>query len=856
MSKLVKFNPTIRTEKAIDIKTNYKSKLDQLADSEGRIETKLNKESLIQAISHKLYRNAESGFRELLNNEIRACQIAREKFKTDPYIKVSLNTLTRNLTIQGFNSLGITEEVFDKILREIGTSTVESKKDGRIPFGMGFYGFLKLSDIACIQTKCVENGDTYGFMAKGGLFFQKIQRPDFKETGTKIWLTLKEKTNYEKIINVLTEISKVSGIKTYFELNAHKGKVSNFSSGIHELKSTTYEKIFNDTLDKNKYSYLTAHVNNDEIEAFISVGIDEDGEINNLRNKKLFLINSPIEAVIDEEDYDDYDYEKGSRKLNDDDDDDEEDDDEKSDTDYKAIQASKIDQIEFSSLVINMKKESIFIPHQDRERLTPEAEKKLRGIIIELYKQAVKSMKPCSTLKDWFKHEHKYFISYEEQNFSDLFDNETLKLHNILNEEYWSVVGKSRCDDLKELINSYETLATHLHGGNYKDNNKNYNSNTKLFYIEKKDSRIKRILDEHIPNHFLVYLNYDGFYDDSKWKEKLSDRPPTKKQIENIFEKIKKKPLLDYGFIEAKQYIKDNNLKTKTEPKLKKELDNSKLWIKLHNKTFEHCVKDIPFTMNIAHKDKIFRVTNYAKFQPILADFEEIFFTVDTPTIRDSEIKIMTPEEHEEVMKDDIYITNHGDLTVKQILKFGTKTKIALSTDDSMKRGGIFGDTLNKNNSFTSKLIERVPKDQLYIIGKPEYLRKQSVLVNDYDENYTAIGKLRVLLENRNFKNVQLNQDSLDNHHRKSLEKLEKQTLFNLFGKRRKTYNDNNWHILAYSSFDNTKEYEEYLKTLEKIDKEIKIKQLRKIFCDSHNSENYKERTEQIFELQKLVRKK
>jgi len=838
---LKKFTPTIRTEQAIDIKTNYKSKLDQLADSEGRIETKLNKESLIQAISHKLYRNAESGFRELLNNEIRACQIAKDKFKADPYIKVSLNTLTRNLTIQGFNSLGITEEVFDKILREIGTSTIESKKDGRIPFGMGFFGFLKLSDIALIQTRCIENNDCYGFIAKGGLFFQKIQKPDFKETGTKIWVTLNPKTNYEKIINVLVEVSKVSGIKTYFELLAHKGKIADFKSGIHELKSTTYQKIFNDTLDKtDSYSYLTAHINNDEIEAFISIGIDGD-EVSNSRNKQLFLINSPIEAVLDEEDYDEYDYEKTENKSDDDDD-----DEDKNEEDYKAIQASKIDEIKFSSLVINMKNENLFPPHQDRERLTPNAEKKLREIVIELYKQAVKSMKPCSTLKDWFKHEHKYFISYEEQSFNELFNKETLKLHNILNEKYWSAVGKSRQEELKELIESYENL-----------NKTKFNSNTKLFYINKKDSRIKRILDEHIPNHFLVYLNfndYDEDEDDDDYSNKKKKKALTQKQIEGNFEKFKKKPLLDFGFVEAKQYIKDNNLRLKTEPRFKEELDKSKIWIKLHNKEYDGHVQDCSIDNLEHYKDRTFKIRNYTKYHQIMSDFKQLFFTIDIPNLKDS--KIMTPDEHEQVMKNDIYITNHGDLTVEQILKFNTKTKISLSTNESMReRDNNFGDKYEKTDNFNPKLIERVPKDQLYIIGKPEYMRKkEKIFVNDYNENYTAIGKLRVLLENNDFKNVELNNKTLNFYYKESLKKLEKQTLFNLFNKRKKHYNADT--PLDSCRFDNTKQYEEYLQTLDKIDKQIKTKQLRKIFCDSHTEDNYKERTEQILQLEKMVRNK
>ena len=61
-----------------------------------------------------------------------------------------------------------------------------------------------------------------------------------------------------------------------------------------------------------------------------------------------------------------------------------------------------------------MKKESVFPAMQDRERLDPRAEKKLREIIVQLYNDALKTIKPCHTLQEWFDHEHKYFISSEE----------------------------------------------------------------------------------------------------------------------------------------------------------------------------------------------------------------------------------------------------------------------------------------------------------------------------------------------------------------------------------------------------------------------------------------------------------
>jgi len=50
-----RFTPTIRTEKKLNIKIGHK--LDHLKNKDGIIKTQLNNDTVIQALSHKLYRN-------------------------------------------------------------------------------------------------------------------------------------------------------------------------------------------------------------------------------------------------------------------------------------------------------------------------------------------------------------------------------------------------------------------------------------------------------------------------------------------------------------------------------------------------------------------------------------------------------------------------------------------------------------------------------------------------------------------------------------------------------------------------------------------------------------------------------
>lgn len=824
---LKKFTPTIRTEQAIDIKTNYKSKLDELADSEGRIETKLNKESLIQAISHKLYRNAESGFRELLNNEIRACQIAKDKFKADPYIKVSLNTLTRNLTIQGFNSLGITEEVFDQILREIGTSTIESKKDGRIPFGMGFFGFLKLSDIAFVQTRCVENGDSYGFMAKGGLFFQKIQKPDFKETGTKIWLTLNEKTNYDKIVETLESITKVSGIRTYFEVNAHKKNINGYGTGLHELKSTSYHEIFEDTIESSlNKSQTVASINNEQIEAYLSLQVDNNGYFSNDRTKQLFLINSPIQAVLDEDDHDNYDYDKNSND-NDDDDDDDEDKEE----DYKN---SDIDDIKFHSLVINMKNENTFPPHQDRERLTPIAESKLRDIVIELYNKALSSIKnsKCKTLNEWFDHDYKYFISDEEEKIK-LNDPETKKIQKLLQTPFNTIKGKVREKPLADLILDY----SYNEQRQFNKEQRSFNKNTKLFYITSRSSRIIKVLTENIPNHFLCMISEGNSY------------------------------LKSNGFIEAKKYIKEHKLKSKSlvtgsysQPRTKLEGE-----IILHNKGYDHNAKSIiinDLMRDLKLKKSVIKVDSYDEYSDLVSHFNDIYLVKNEPNNKQFE-KLKTPEDVKKEINKMQFLTNYGTLTTDEIIKLAQKKKIIIDMNVD-----------NKNK----KLIIRVPKKAKDF--KVNKKRHNNIEDSDNKKNYEIIyigggidPKERKEVKDKKFQLLAIalrcsglkfeifhfdddfeddydkNKNRLINHYYiKTLDDLKSEV---------KYLTDGYYMEDPESYFDDVKHFEQYLLGLKEIKEKVKNKTLLKLFSETHDTDNWKERTEQCLEINKqMVRKK
>jgi len=861
------FTPTIRSEKKLDLKGFHK--LDRLKEKDGKILTKLNQSTVVQALSQKLYRNAESGFRELLNNEIRACQIAKDKYGSkNAYIKVSLNTTDRSLTIHGINSQGITIEVLN-VLREIGLSITESKKGGRIPFGMGFYGSLKLSDIVIVHSRCIENKESYGVQLKGGLFFEEIQDADFKQTGTRIKVTLKPKTNYEKIIDTLVEVSKTSGIKTYLELKAHNGDISGFESGVHELETTTVRKIFDKTM-RDEYSYLTASINNNEVEAYLSIAIGSSGSLQDDRDKKLFLVNSPIEAVLDEQDYDNYDYEA----KNDDDDDqynyDKDDEDEKQKIKYKA---SKIDEINFYSVVVNMKKESIFPAMQDRERLDPKAEKKLREVVVQLYNEALKTIKSCHTLEDWYDHDHKYFISSDKKDLIDLdksLDQKTIKLRTLLNTDvisYKEEKDRAEFSSLKYLLDNY-----------YSDKNR-----VNLFYALKKDKRLYNIIKDNFTKEWVKDSDFKngGYYTDKGHyflclldEKKFMDREKkgyTKfKQAKNICE--------HFGFLNAKEYIKEHGLKRiydeEDEEEEEEEKEDLGKEVSLHHYNYENHVNTIGVEDEEFEKLKpnIIKVNNYQSYNKLIGELSDHYLNlvIDDPSIEQlSDVK-SNNDVYQEIKKKS-FLTNFGKLTVEEILQMFKK-----STDI------IFNPDIEKTDF---KLINHVPKisprdkrvSQLYIIGNNKRkvkrnndpdsetrrrrrlsrrlnrLQRKSTKLSKYIEvdDHSDYFKLGIVLidNNRKFEVKEENSEDLETYYRDSLTEIET-NLEDLIGQESHGYRGEQINV---ETFDSGELFEKYLNRIKEVSEKIKSITIRELFAKGHDETNYNEIVDQVLKLNKQI---
>ena len=205
------YKPVIKTEKAVNasVDESYTDKLSSATGSNGLISVEIDRDVIIQRISSDLYASPESGVRELLANEIRACHQARDSHGASPHIEVEFDG--RNMAMRGINSLGISQDRFLEVMRVLGVSdNHDSGKSGQ--FGMGFASYTTLSDIVFVRTYSREDGTKYAVMGKGGLGFQIIDKPEMDSYGTEISLTVRSKVNMYSLKNMVRKCAKLSEI--------------------------------------------------------------------------------------------------------------------------------------------------------------------------------------------------------------------------------------------------------------------------------------------------------------------------------------------------------------------------------------------------------------------------------------------------------------------------------------------------------------------------------------------------------------------------------------------------------------------------------------------------------------------
>src|SRR5690606_5268990 len=227
------YKPTFVKEDPLQLDSSeisYASRLLQ-ASNNGLIPVKLEEDVIIQRISHDLYSDPKSGFRELYNNEARACRIARKNYPgASPHIVVTVKPSERRLVIRGIDSMGMSQQKFLTVYTVLGRSdNFDSTEVGQ--FGMGRAAYTCLSDIMVLETYSRETGEKYAVMGKNGVGYNVLPQPtDLDNYGTRITVTLRENISIPALVEYIFDVCRFSGVRTTIDLEE---EVNNFGDSFH-----------------------------------------------------------------------------------------------------------------------------------------------------------------------------------------------------------------------------------------------------------------------------------------------------------------------------------------------------------------------------------------------------------------------------------------------------------------------------------------------------------------------------------------------------------------------------------------------------------------------------------------------
>jgi hypothetical protein len=375
------------------------------ASENGMIKVKLEEDVVVQRISHDLYSNPNSGFREFYANELRACRLAAKKYGAKPKIVITLNPSSRMLTIQGIDSLGISQERFLQVYAVLGRSdNFDSHEVGQWGFGRGAY--TTLSDTMILETYSREDGTKYAVLGKNGVGYNLLPEPHIDSFGTKVTFILRNDIDIRKLEEYIEECAALSGVETHLILtedipdtwNTERNK----KKGEYVLNKTVEQFIEEEKNAKfNRYGAVTSAMSKDE--RFLDINVeDEDFSLNgflginiddryvSIRNTcYVYLLGIPIESDIN---------------------------------------------LPLSFYILNIKDERKYSPTTDRERLTEKAERALTEKIIPLLRQElsylnVRTVDEYLALPD----KQRIIVEFCLQGLEGLFTEETTDLSRFLN---------------------------------------------------------------------------------------------------------------------------------------------------------------------------------------------------------------------------------------------------------------------------------------------------------------------------------------------------------------------------------------------------------------------------------------
>ncbi|MGA2875205.1 MAG: hypothetical protein ABSE82_06660, partial [Nitrososphaerales archaeon] len=301
------------------------------------IQVRLKDEAVIKYLSEGIYTSWKSAVRELFANELTAALTAREA-DAKPTIEITLDPEKRELTIQGIDSLGITQEIFaDKLIYYGRSGNTSSKRPGM--FGFGMKSFVTLGKSMRIETYARETGERYGVVGCEGTHFKRIPEEDLtiSQYGTKVSILLRdderevEEQTYEharggyttkitkckiigldELIHTIENVCRFSDIDTYLTITSD-AKIMTHSSYSNYSYATTIAKAQRKKINYTPREYAAAKGNQTTAQCFefelddpdfyfygtLAVSGRDEHDVNvDSDNGEIRLLKMPIEATI------------------------------------------------------------------------------------------------------------------------------------------------------------------------------------------------------------------------------------------------------------------------------------------------------------------------------------------------------------------------------------------------------------------------------------------------------------------------------------------------------------------------------------------------------------------------------
>ena len=416
------------------------------------IPVRLKEDTIIEYLGQKIYTSWKSTLRELYANELTAAKKA-SRMGAHPTIEITLDPRTRELTIQGKDSLGITGEMF-KVLRYYGRSGNFSGNDAG-QFGFGFKSYVACADEVRVETFARETNEKYGFIGVKGVEFRQVPDEDLTitEYGTKLSLIImdaqekgtgeKENIDLADVVDVFEKVCRFAEIDTYFNLSSPIIKKETHSWGEYEfVKKKAGRWKLNYT--PGEYARLTCGKKGYDFEydtgdfyfyGYIAIESDND-KVDLSRHKEIRLVGMPIDVTINEPNHI-----QGN---------------------YRQVPP----EYPLSFWYVNLKDERKFTPTADRERLKEGLFDKVNESIVEFLKCEFSRM-AIRSFDDYRNSPYKPILNTViGSGLSDYFDQETIFVCSALNLPVFGVEEENRQESRRRRYGVpeglYETKLGHL----------------------------------------------------------------------------------------------------------------------------------------------------------------------------------------------------------------------------------------------------------------------------------------------------------------------------------------------------------------------------------------------------------